>query len=47
MNVRRLSTNLTEIKSDDGNTPRLNGTQIIMKDAAGTTRAILGTKQRK
>lgn len=44
VNVRRLSTNQTDIKSDDGNT-HLNGTQIVMKDRDGTSRAVLGLNQ--
>ena len=40
-NIVRITTNQTLVTSKDGNTI-LDGTQIIMKDAVGTTRAVLG-----
>lgn len=40
-NVQSLNTNLTQIQSGDGATT-LDGAQIIMRDAAGTVRAVLG-----
>ncbi len=40
-NVRTLNTNLTEIKSEDGAT-RLEGARIVMRDAEGALRAVIG-----
>ena len=40
-NVRRISTNQTSIKSDDGST-EINGSQIIMYDKDGTERVNIG-----
>lgn len=43
-NIVRITTNQTLVTSNDGNTV-LDGTQLIMKDANGTTRAVLGLDQ--
>ncbi|MBE7063820.1 MAG: hypothetical protein IJN25_06995 [Clostridia bacterium] len=40
-NVQSLNTNLTQIQSGDGATT-LDGAQIIMRDASGAVRAVLG-----
>lgn len=40
-NVRRISTNQTSIRSDDGST-EINGSQIIMYDKDGTERVNIG-----
>lgn len=44
-NVKRLNTNKTVIKSEDGCT-ELSGSQIKMTDAAGTKRAVLGNNKK-
>lgn len=43
-NVRRLSTNSTQIKSDDGTT-KIDGSQLVMLDGRGTERIRLGLNQ--
>ncbi|MBE7025418.1 MAG: hypothetical protein E7408_05130 [Ruminococcaceae bacterium] len=42
-NVQSINTNLTQVQSEDGATT-LNGAQIVMRDAAGKVRAVLGKR---